>query len=156
MSMLPYYLLSILALGMDQVIKWIVVTNMKLGESIPLLPDIFHLTSHRNRGAAFGILQDQRLFFLVVTIVVLIGLIIYLHRVHQENKFLSYGLALVLGGAAGNFVDRFLRGEVVDLFDFRWINFPIFNLADVFIMLGAAIIIVSNLKESKSGKNLSL
>ncbi|MGK9250282.1 signal peptidase II [Paenibacillus humicus] len=154
--MLPYYLLSILALGMDQVIKWIVVTNMKLGESIPLLPDIFHLTSHRNRGAAFGILQDQRLFFLVVTIVVLIGLIIYLHRVHQENKFLSYGLALVLGGAAGNFVDRFLRGEVVDLFDFRWINFPIFNLADVFIMLGAAIIIVSNLKESKSGKNLSL
>ncbi|MFS0728411.1 signal peptidase II [Paenibacillus sp. 1P07SE] len=144
-----YFILSFFALGIDQLSKWIVVNYMKLGDSIPILPDVFHLTSHRNKGAAFGILQNQRVFFLVFTTIVIIGMAIFLRRVHQEKKFLSYGLACVIGGASGNFVDRAFRGEVVDMFDFQWINYPIFNIADIFIVIGVIIIMLATIMGSR-------
>nr|WP_033396526.1 signal peptidase II [Cohnella laeviribosi] len=136
----------------DQVTKWAVSTYMDMEETIPLIPNVFHLTSHRNRGAAFGILQNQRVFFIVVTIIIVIGIIVYLRKVYREQKFLSFGLSFVLGGALGNFVDRAIKGEVVDMLDFRLIDYPIFNLADCFIVTGVAIIILHTFLEARIEK----
>ncbi|WP_019007668.1 signal peptidase II [Cohnella laeviribosi] len=150
--MLRYYILAIFVLMADQVTKWAVSTYMDMEETIPLIPNVFHLTSHRNRGAAFGILQNQRVFFIVVTIIIVIGIIVYLRKVYREQKFLSFGLSFVLGGALGNFVDRAIKGEVVDMLDFRLIDYPIFNLADCFIVTGVAIIILHTFLEARIEK----
>ena len=150
--MLRYYILAIFVLTVDQLTKWAVATYMNMGQTIPLIPGVFHLTSHRNRGAAFGILQNQRVFFIVVTIIIVIGIIVYLRKVYREQKFLSFGLSFVLGGALGNFVDRAIKGEVVDMLDFRLIDYPIFNLADCFIVIGVAIIFLHTFLEARMEK----
>jgi signal peptidase II len=151
---LYYYLIALLIFLADQATKWIVVTRMELNESIPLLEGIFHLTSHRNRGAAFGILQDQRWFFIIITLVVMGFIIFYLRKVGQDKRMLSYSLALILGGAVGNFLDRLLTGEVVDFLDFTLINFPIFNIADSAIVIGVGLYMLDTffeLKEERRG-----
>lgn len=151
-SYLRYYILAFLVVVFDQVTKWLVVKYMELGESIPLWQDVFHLTSHRNTGAAFGILENQRWFFVVITIFILAGIIYYLRRVRSTQPLLSLGLALVLGGALGNFIDRALFGEVVDFLHFVLINFPIFNVADSAITIGVGFIILDTLFEMKKPK----
>lgn len=147
-----YYSIAFFVLVIDQVTKWLVVKYMELGESIPLWKDVFHLTSHRNAGAAFGILQNQRWFFVVITIFILAGIIYYLHRVRLTQPLLALGLSLVLGGALGNFIDRALFGEVVDFLHFILINFPIFNVADSAISIGVGLIILDTLLEMKKTK----
>ena len=153
--MFRYYIIAILALFIDQVTKWAVATYMTMGQSIPLIAGVFHLTSHRNRGAAFGILQNQRLFFIVVTSVVVVGILVYLRKIYREQKLLSYGLAFILGGALGNFLDRTVKGEVVDMLDFRLINYPIFNLADSFIVTGVMLVMIDTIIASKKDKKAS-
>lgn len=150
--MLRYYILAIFSVLADQIAKWAVVTYMNLGQTLPLIPGVFHLTSHRNRGAAFGILQNQRLFFLIITSIVVIGVIIYLQKTHREQKLLSYALAFILGGALGNFFDRAIKGEVVDMLDFRLIDYPIFNLADSFIVTGVIMIMIHSFIDARKEK----
>lgn len=151
--MLRYYIVALLAFLVDQVTKWIVTTNMTIDQKIPFIPGLIGLTSIRNRGAAFGILQNQRLFFVVLTSIVLIGIVIYLRKVYREKKLLSYGLALIFGGALGNFVDRAFKGEVVDMLEFQFIDFPIFNMSDVFIFTGVFIVIIDSFLASKTDKD---
>lgn len=141
-----YYVIAITASLIDQLWKAAIVKWMQLGQTLPLWEGVFHLTSSRNRGAAFGILQGQRWFFIVVTLAVVGGIVYYLQKEGKRNRRLSFGLSLVMGGALGNFADRLFRGEVVDSLDFRLINFPIFNLSDVFIVSGVALIIWATLK----------
>lgn len=147
--MIRYYLLAIALVALDQLTKWAVSTYMVIGETIPVIQNILHLTSHRNRGAAFGILQDQRWFFIVITTVVVIGIAVYIRRIYRDQRLLSYGLSLVLGGALGNFIDRAVSGEVVDMFELGFIDFPIFNAADCFIVVGAIIIFLHALLDGK-------
>ena len=142
-----YYLIALIVFGLDQLTKWFIVKEMKIGESIPLIEGVFHLTSHRNRGAAFGILQDQRLFFIVVTLLVMGGIIYYLRKIGRGQPMVSYALALILGGAIGNFLDRLLHGEVVDFLDFTLIDYPIFNIADSAIVIGVGLMILDTLLE---------
>lgn len=136
---------------------------MELGEVIPIWGEFFSLTSHRNRGAAWGILQDQRVFFIVVTTVVVIAIVYYMLKVMRSGrKLLPFALSLLLGGALGNFVDRVRTGEVVDfmdfVFDFRGIginfiyDFPIFNVADMGISVGIMIVILDTLLEGRREK----
>jgi signal peptidase II len=151
-----YYLIALIVLAIDQVSKWFIVTNMKLNESWPVIDEFFYITSHRNRGAAFGILQDQRWFFIVITVVVVVGIIWYLHKMAQERRILlCTSLSLLLGGAIGNFIDRARVGEVVDFlhfrFQFAWFgndvdyHFAIFNIADSAIVIGVALIFLDTL-----------
>ncbi|RXT15510.1 signal peptidase II [Ammoniphilus sp. CFH 90114] len=144
-----YYIIALIVFALDQLTKWIVVKNMELGQSIPLLEGVFHFTSHRNRGAAFGILQDQRWFFIVITLFVMGGIIYYLRSLGKDKPMFSYALALILGGAVGNFLDRLLFGEVVDFLDFTLINFPIFNIADSAIVIGVGLMIWDTILEMK-------
>lgn len=144
-----YYLIAIAIIALDQWTKQLVVKNMEIGESIPLIADVFHLTSHRNMGAAFGILQNQRLLFIIITIAVVVGIIYSLARIGKTQPRVSLALSLVLGGAIGNFIDRLLTGQVVDFFDFTLINFPIFNVADMAITIGVAILLIDTLLEGR-------
>lgn len=148
-----YYLLALILFLIDQATKFVIATRMEIGDQIPVIGNFFLITSHRNTGAAFGILEGQRWFFIVITIVVLAGLIWYLNKVRRTQKLLSAGLALVLGGAAGNFIDRLLMGEVVDFlqFNFGTYTFPIFNVADSCIVIGVGLILLDSLRELKEG-----
>lgn len=136
-----YYLVALLIIAIDQLSKWAIVKYMELYESIPLIEGWFHITSSRNRGAAFGILQDQRTFFIVLTVSVSLFLIYYIYKIHKEQKLFSFALSLILGGAIGNLIDRVFRGEVVDFIDVRIINFAIFNIADSAIVIGVGLMI---------------
>ncbi|WP_409174616.1 signal peptidase II [Brevibacillus fortis] len=147
-----YYLIAAVIIALDQFTKYLVVKYMELGESIPLIADVFHLTSHRNMGAAFGILQNQRWFFIVITTVVVIGIVISLIRLGKNQPRASLALSLVLGGAVGNFIDRAMTGQVVDFLDFTLINFPIFNVADMAITIGVGILLLDVFLDGKKNR----
>lgn len=149
-----FFLIACIVVILDQVSKWIVVQNMSLGQSIPVIEGLLYWTSHRNAGAAFGILQNQRWFFIIITIVILIGVIYYLYQMKEKKSLLPWALALILGGAFGNFIDRVLFGEVVDFIDvkisigsFYW-NFPIFNIADSALVIGVSLFIIDVIIDS--------
>lgn len=142
-----YYMIALLVFLVDRGTKWLIVKNMELGESIPLWEGVFHLTSHRNRGAAFGILQNQRAFFIIITVVIIVGIIWYMRKAMRESKLVAWSLALILGGAVGNFYDRLLTGEVVDFFDFILIRYPIFNVADAAIVIGVGLFILDAIRD---------
>lgn len=153
---LRYYLYALVVLILDQVTKWLIVNRLELNEAVSVIGEFFQITSHRNRGAAFGIMQDQRWFFIVITLVVAAGIIIYLRKSYKEGKkLLPVALSLLLGGALGNFVDRALFGEVVDFLKFRFqfngfgspvdYTYPIFNIADSAICIGVALIFIDSI-----------
>lgn len=136
---MPIALLAITVVIVDQWTKYYVQNNMVLGTSIPVIADIFHLTYILNPGAAFGILENQRYFFVIIA-VVMIGAVAFLyHRIALQPLVLRLGVGLLSGGAVGNGIDRINTGYVVDFFDFRiW---PIFNIADIAIVSGVGCII---------------
>lgn len=144
-----YYLIAAVVIALDQWTKHLVVKYMERGESIPLILDVFHLTSHRNMGAAFGILQNQRWLFVVITIAVVVGILVSMIRIGRKQPRVSLALSLVLGGAIGNFIDRVSTGQVVDFLDFTLINFPIFNVADMAITIGVALLLLDVLLDGK-------
>lgn len=124
-------------------------------EQISVIGNFFLITSIRNRGAAFGILQEKRVFFILITVVVAAVIIWYLHRTYRSgNKLMLYALSTVLGGAVGNFLDRAIHGEVVDFlqFNFGSYTFPIFNMADVAICVGVGLIILDSLLTARQEK----
>ncbi|NMM51440.1 signal peptidase II [Paenibacillus aquistagni] len=150
-----YYGIALIVFLLDQGTKWIIANRMELHQEISVIGDFFIITSHRNRGAAFGILQEQRWFFIVVTIVVVAGLVWYLQKIRREpGRILPFGLALILGGAVGNFLDRLLFGEVVDflMFNFGSYTFPIFNVADSAICIGVGFVLLDTILSIRNEK----
>lgn len=131
--------IGILVFIIDQLVKHLVVSTMHLGQSLPLIKGIFHITYVLNPGAAFGMLEHQRWFFIVVALAaVLLGVAFY-KKLQQESFLMRSGAGLLLGGAVGNLADRIQSGLVVDFLDFRiW---PVFNIADIAICAGAGILI---------------
>lgn len=138
-------------IGIDQFTKWLVVKHMTLHEKIPIIDNFFYLTSHRNKGAAWGILQDQMTFFYFVTVIVVIGVIYYLHKYGKEDKLIAVALSFILGGAIGNFIDRLFRKEVVDFLDFLIFgyDYPIFNIADSALVVGVGLFLIATFKSEK-------
>lgn len=131
-----------------------VVKQMEIGESIEIIPNFLYITSHRNRGAAWGILQGQMWFFYIITAIVIIALVFYIQRLKREERMLGIALGLMLGGAIGNFIDRVWRKEVVDFINtyiFTY-DFPIFNVADSALVIGVGLIFVLTLFEGKTTK----
>ena len=148
--MLIIFILACFLILLDQLSKNFIVNHFSLGESKQVIVNFFSISSHRNRGAAWGILQDSRLFFLVVTVIFIAILTYYLFK--QKNTLSSFDkgtFALIYGGAIGNFIDRLTRHEVVDFLDFRIFgyDFPIFNLADCFICVGVIFLLIKIYKE---------
>ena len=131
--------IGILVFIIDQLVKHLVVSTMHLGQSLPVIKGIFHITYVLNPGAAFGMLAHQRWFFILVALAaVLLGAAFY-KKLQQESFLMRSGAGLLLGGAVGNLADRIQSGLVVDFLDFRiW---PVFNIADIAICAGAGILI---------------
>lgn len=133
---------------LDQAVKWFVQNHMELGESLPLIPGIFHLTYIINHGAAFGILKYQYLFFLGIVAVLFAAYAWMRKRIPQKPVYFPLAVGLLLGGALGNAIDRGRMQGVVDFFDFRvW---PIFNIADIAICVGTALILFYFWRHSES------
>jgi len=146
--MKKFYLICVGVIIFDRVTKYLVTSSMKLGETIPLIQDVFHFTHVRNTGAAFGILAGQRLFFILITLAVVVMLLLYARQV-KDNRLLQIAFGLQLGGAVGNLIDRLMHGTVIDFFDFRVINFPVFNIADSAIVIGVSLFAIDVLLEWK-------
>lgn len=151
-----WILIIIASIWLDQLTKWLAVTFLQGNPSVPIIPDVLQLTYLENRGAAFGMLQDQRWVFLVISTVGITAVLLYLFIKRPTSKLLCTAIALIVGGGIGNMIDRVLLGYVVDFIDFCLINFAIFNVADSFVCVGAGMlalwVILDTVKEEKRKK----
>ncbi|GAB6088315.1 signal peptidase II [Alkaliphilus crotonatoxidans] len=125
----------------DQLTKNWALNSLKPLRDLPVIQNIFHLTYVENRGAAFGMLQNQKLFFIITTLLVVGGVLIFMIK-NKNNMhiLLKISLSLIVGGALGNFLDRIRHGFVVDFFRIAWFDFPVFNVADSAIVVGAILV----------------
>ncbi|MHC5267774.1 signal peptidase II [Enterococcus sp. LJL98] len=144
-----YFFISFILVGLDQWVKYWTVSNLALGESQPFIPSLLSLTYIQNRGAAWSILEGQMLFFFVITIVAVAVVSYLLIKYRNEHWLFTIGLAFVLAGALGNFIDRMRLGYVIDMFQTEFMTFPIFNVADVTLFLGVVAIFSYTLFEEK-------
>ena len=122
---------------LDQLTKQLAVIYLQGEASFPLWKNVLHFTYAENRGAAFGMLSDQRWIFMVVSSIAIIGLLIFLICFRPKNRWVQISLAMIVGGGIGNMIDRILLGYVIDFIDFTLIDFAIFNVADSFVTVGA-------------------
>jgi signal peptidase II len=142
-------LIVLVGLILDILTKLTIVNNYNLYESKEIINNFFSITYIQNNGAAWSILEGKMLFFYVITIVAL-GFIFYLYK-SCDSSFQKFSIALVIAGTIGNFIDRIRLGYVVDFLDFIIFgyDFPVFNVADMCLVVGCALLIVSFIKEEK-------
>jgi signal peptidase II len=146
---LMIFILVITILSLDQLTKFIATKNLILNQSTPIIKGIFHLTLIHNRGAAFGILKNQIPLFVFTSIFAII--LIYRSLKNARHNLYSFSLGLILAGALGNLIDRLFFGYVIDFLDFRiW---PVFNIADSAITIGAILLGYSILKKDRINPN---
>ncbi len=147
-----WYLLSLVVVILDQWTKWLAETNLTFLEPVPVIEPFLNWTLAYNYGAAFSFLADaggwQKWFFSGLALLMSLFLIGYLIKAPRKAKLLSVGLALVLGGAIGNLIDRLLNGKVTDFIHVHYADvwhYPIFNIADIGICIGVALIVIDML-----------
>ncbi|KGQ37535.1 signal peptidase II [Gallibacterium genomosp. 1] len=151
---LIYLWLSVVAFILDLFTKWLVVSHFELYESVNILP-IFNLTYVRNYGAAFSFLADhsgwQKYFFVLIAVVISALLLFWLAKTPRQKILLNSAYALIIGGALANMTDRLYHGFVVDFLDFYWqiYHYPVFNVADIAICVGAGLLILDYLKNER-------
>ncbi|NLW08067.1 MAG: signal peptidase II [Clostridia bacterium] len=135
---MPFALLVILVLAVDQLSKYIIRTNMVPNQSLPVIESIFHITYVNNPGAAFGLFANKTWLFIGVTLAVVILIVFTYLYLPPGQMIVRLALALMLGGAVGNLIDRLRFGYVIDFLDFRiW---PVFNLADMAVVSGVILL----------------
>lgn len=147
-----FWIAAFIALMVDQVTKYWVVESFNLGESVPIWPDVFHFTFVTNTGAAFSLFSDSGGWLKWLSLIVSLGLVALAFLGPVMNAWEQAGFGFILGGALGNGIDRFATGEVVDFLDFTLINFPIFNMADVFINVGIICILITAFRQPEGEK----
>ncbi len=135
-------LCSGLLIAFDQFTKYMALTRLKPISSVNVINGILNLTYVENRGAAFGILQEWRWFFIVLTALTVGGIIYYYNKLPKQKPYGYIRLALILigAGAVGNCIDRLMNGFVVDFFHARFIDFPVFNMADIYVVTGTILL----------------
>ncbi|WP_103450521.1 signal peptidase II [Fructilactobacillus sanfranciscensis] len=138
--------ITIILLIFDQLIKFQTRINIKLGQEIKIIPKILSFTYLQNTGAAWSFMEGNSIFFLLVAIFAILVFIYLLYKCRNEY-FISLGIALMLTGTVGNLIDRIKFGFVTDMIKIDFINFPIFNIADMCLTFGVIILLFSLLKE---------
>ena len=136
-----YELIILLLVGIDQLSKILALKYLKCVESIPIIQNMFHLTYVENRGAAFGVFQNNQIIFVIVALIASIYGLYYLHK-NKVNILGKVSILLIISGALGNLIDRVRLGFVVDYFDFRIIWEYVFNIADIFVVLGTILLCI--------------
>lgn len=138
--MILYLFIIILGLILDRLSKIYAVNNFIEN---PVSTKLINFTYLENRGAAFGILQDKRTLFLIITLAIVAYLFYFFFKNYKKNpSLLNISLALIISGALGNFYDRLVNSYVVDFIEFSFFNFPVFNIADILVTVGCGLLIV--------------
>lgn len=132
--------ISVIAL--DQATKLLAIKHLMPIKKLPIITGVFNLRYVENTGAAFSMLQGQRFFLVVVPMIVIIAIVYLLISDKIKSRLGSWSLAVILSGAIGNLVDRIMHGYVVDMFDFELISFPVFNVADIAVTVGAILFFI--------------
>ena len=140
----------ILGIVLDQIVKMAIVKNLRLSEQKSVINGILSLTHLRNNGAAWSILEGQQWFFVLTTVIVL-AVAIWFWLKNLSKNWYAIGLTLIISGALGNFIDRVRQGYVVDMFQLDFINFPIFNVADILLSIGFVVLFIGILIEKDEG-----
>ncbi|SHI03984.1 signal peptidase II [Sporanaerobacter acetigenes DSM 13106] len=140
------YGIFILIILLDQFTKQVAVKYLKLGEPLILIENFLSFTYVENRGAAFGILQNKKIFFLIITVAVIFFVVFFLKKnFYHLSKLMKVSLVMLIAGAVGNLIDRIRLGYVIDFISVRFSNgyyFPVFNVADSFIVISTILIVI--------------
>lgn len=162
-----YLILAVIAgfiIAVDQLIKIYVHANFTLGESVPVIQDIFHITYVRNTGAAFGFFRDaaelfRTIFFLSMPPIACAIILKMLQSVEENDMWQIFSLSMIFGGAIGNYIDRLRFGYVIDFLDFHygsaW-SYPAFNVADSAIVCGVIILLTLMYLQARAEKRASV
>ncbi|MBQ7036126.1 MAG: signal peptidase II [Clostridia bacterium] len=132
-------LVGVIMFAADRISKLYVSANMRLGQSIPVIENIFHITFNTNDGAAFSILSGKVPFLIIATVLIIVALAVFIIVKKPKSKIFGIAVSLILAGALGNLTDRIFLGSVIDFLDAKCIHFPIFNIADCCVVIGAVL-----------------
>ena len=151
-------ILAVILFIIDQATKYIALTKLKPLGSVTFIDGFMDFTFVENRGAAFGILNGRVWLLLVIAAVICIAIIAAMLKMPhtKEYKWLKWSLMLILAGAIGNVADRLFRGYVVDFFEFTFIKWPVFNMADIYVVIGTvvmAVLVLFVIKDDKEEKD---
>ena len=141
----------LLLIFLDQAVKGYVVKEIPLGGMRRFIPKVVSLTYLKNSGAAFSMLENQQWFFTIITILAMGAAFVYLYRHIKGSLWLLLGLTLIISGGIGNFIDRLRQGFVVDMFHLDFMNFAIFNVADIYLTIGVGLLLIYLLREESHG-----
>ncbi len=138
------FLLIVLLIFLDQFTKYLAVINLQDKPAIKLIDGVLELNFLKNRGAAFGMLQNQKVFFVMIAILIILIIIYVLFRLPDDKKYnvMHFLLVMIASGAAGNMIDRVKQDYVVDFIYFVLINFPIFNVADIYVTVATFVFVI--------------
>ncbi|NLG10072.1 MAG: signal peptidase II [Coriobacteriaceae bacterium] len=155
-AFIVFFVTVFVLLALDRYTKFLAVSALSDGGSVALIPGVLDLMLVYNEGAAFGILQGARLYFIIVATLASLGIIVYIAITKRHSLVRVFALALICTGAVGNAIDRALSGKVVDFIHTLFIEFPVFNIADSAITLGVIVLVFSLFfpHEHRSGKHL--
>ncbi|MFV0441090.1 MAG: signal peptidase II [Lachnospirales bacterium] len=145
--MFIYLLIILVLVGLDQLTKYLAIVHLMGSPSITFIPKILNFTYVENRGAAWGMFSNSTFMLSIVSLVIMV-LIMYLIIKRDKYftfKYIDYVLVLIFSGALGNFLDRFFRTYVVDFLEFGFMDFPVFNFADVYVVVGAFLMAIITL-----------
>ncbi|AMJ41784.1 signal peptidase II [Anaerotignum propionicum] len=133
---------AIILIGLDQATKYLALTNLKPIGSMVFMKGFLDFTFVENRGVAFGMFSGQRWFILLLTAVITVALLYYYNKLPRtkEYQLVRMVMILIFSGAIGNMIDRVFRGYVVDFFEFSFFKFPVFNVADIYVVVGVCIL----------------
>ena len=137
-----YELMIILLIGIDQIVKNWALNELKYKGAITVIENVFNLTYVENRGAAFGLFENNQMIFVVVALIASIAGLYMLHSKNINSKICKFSIVLFIAGALGNLIDRVRLDFVVDYFDFVFIWNYVFNLADCFIVVGTILLCI--------------
>jgi signal peptidase II len=143
-----FWICAITTFFLDQLTKYWIVQTFKVHQTVAIIPEVFHFTYVTNTGAAFSILAGKVEWLRWLSLAVSIALILLACFGPALRRWEEFGYSFILGGAMGNGIDRFIRGYVVDFLDFKFIDFPVFNFADVFINVGIICLLISSLQKT--------
>lgn len=133
---------AVILIGLDQATKYLALTNLKPIGSMVFIKGFLDFTFVENRGVAFGMFSGQRWFILLLTVVITAALLYYYNKLPKTKEYQMVRMVMILifSGAIGNMIDRVYRGYVVDFFEFSFFRFPVFNVADIYVVVGVCIL----------------
>lgn len=149
-----YFFIGLVLVLVDFFSKRAAILHLKGKSSIEIISGVLRLNYVENTGAAFGILKNMRWLFVLTTLIMIVILYVWFNKSYFKNEFMRFGIVIVIAGAIGNLIDRLIYGYVVDFIDFYLINFPVFNIADCLVCIGAGMLLIHYIFLEKEKKDV--